>query len=109
MHIMKSPLIPFLILAALTCSCSQQKKAVDKSVTDPANKEIYDAAYIYADAMSNYDIDRAEPYATKEAQQTTFVMARNLVKKVPQEYIEKDTPAKSTSPTSTLPATPQLW
>jgi hypothetical protein len=91
---MKSALTSLFILIALTCSCSQQKKGIDKSVTDPANKELYDAAFLYADAMSNYLIDSAEHFATKEARKTTFVMARNLMKQVSKEYIDSDTPAK---------------
>lgn len=49
-------------------------------------------AYLYSEAMANYHIDDAEPYVTEETLPTLDFL-RRLVKEVPPEYIERDTPA----------------
>lgn len=49
-------------------------------------------AYLYSKAMANYRIDDAEPYVTEETLPTLDFL-RRLVKEVPSEYIERDTPA----------------
>ncbi len=49
-------------------------------------------AYLYSEAMANYRIDNAEPYVTEETLPTLDFL-RRLVKEVPPEYIERDTPA----------------
>ena len=49
-------------------------------------------AYLYSEAMANYRIDDAEPYVTEETLPTLDFL-RRLVKEVPPEYIERDTPA----------------
>lgn len=70
-----------LASAILLLSCTHDKA------------DVRQAAYNYSFAMANYDVDRAEQYATKETREVTLVMARNLVKAVGEEYVASDTPA----------------
>lgn len=77
--IMKRTLL--LASAILLFSCSSNKS------------DVRQAAYDYCFAMANYDVDRAEQYATKETREVTLIMARNLVKAVGKDYIASDTPA----------------
>jgi hypothetical protein len=55
---------------------------------------IEETAYNYTFAMANYNVDQAEPYATEETKNTTFVMAKKLMQAVGNDYIASDTPAK---------------
>lgn len=72
--------IAVLLLLASACS------------TDKA--EIKKAAYLYADATANYDIDRAEQYCTHETSQSTLKKARVLMKMIDTSFIISDTPAE---------------
>lgn len=58
------------------------------------NRLIEETAYNYTFAMANYNVDQAEPYATEETKNTTFVMAKKLMTAVGNNYIASDTPAK---------------
>lgn len=74
----------FLMAACLVASltaCHNDERQAEK------------VAYVYSDAMANYRIDDAEPYVTEETL-PTLEFLRRLVKEVPPEYIEHDTPAK---------------
>lgn len=70
-------------LAAVACltACGGEEKAVEK------------VAYDYSIAMANYQIDEAEPYVSEETH-ATLDFLRAIVKEVPAEYIERDTPAE---------------
>lgn len=60
-------------------ACAKEEKVVEQ------------VAYDYSIAMANYRIDDAEPYVTEETLPTLDFL-RRLVKEVPSEYIERDTP-----------------
>lgn len=57
-------------------------------------REIRKTAYNYSYAMANYRVDDAEKYATTETKETTLIGARNMMKRIGDEYIASDTPAK---------------
>ena len=70
-------------LALLLCvACASEKKDIEKAV------------YAYLDAMGNYKIDDARPYASIKTCETTLdVIQKNLMPKVDTNYIKSNTPA----------------
>ena len=57
-------------------------------------KEIQKNAYGYLDAMGNYRIDDAKPYASKETcEKTLYAIQNYLMPKVDTNYIKSNTPA----------------
>ena len=57
-------------------------------------KDIEKAAYGYLDAMGNYRIEDAKPYAsTQTCDNTLDVIQKNLMPKVDTDYIKSNTPA----------------
>lgn len=55
---------------------------------------ICEAAYNYSYAIANYDVEKAEGYATTETRETTLVRSRQLIKAIDTNYIISDTPAQ---------------
>lgn len=56
---------------------------------------ISDTAFKYLDAMGNYRIADAAPFATKQTQKTTLhYIQNNIMPNVDSNYIRKNTPAK---------------
>ena len=62
-------------------SCNQEKR------------EIKHVAQAYLDALANYKVEEAKPYATSETCNTTLLVAAQLVTMVDTAYIISDTPA----------------
>ena len=69
----------FVVLCLASCTSNEEK----------ATK----AAYNYSFAMANYDLDKAEKYATQETCDNTIAMARDMLEYVDSSYIASDTPA----------------
>lgn len=65
-------------------SCSSTKRQVE------------DVAWGYLNAMGNYKIDEATPYASELTQERTLPFAKKLVQSVDTNYIISDTPATIT-------------
>lgn len=64
------------------------------SACNSDKKEIETNALGYLQATSNYLIDDAMPYATKETRENALTFLRdNLIPMTPQEYIQSNTPA----------------
>lgn len=57
-------------------------------------KKAREVGYNYAFAMANYQVDEAAKYATPETQNSTLILAKNFTKRVGEEYVKRDTPAK---------------
>ena len=79
-------IFPLLLIAAvtLTTGCKSDEEKIN------------DVAYKYSFAMANYDVATAEKYATHETKTTTLVVARQLIERVGNKYIQSDTPATIT-------------
>lgn len=71
------------IVALLLCvACASEKKDIEK------------AAYGYLDAMGNYRIEDAKPYASRQTCENTLeVLQKSLMPKVDTNYIKSNTPA----------------
>ena len=71
------------ILALLRCvACGSQQNEIEK------------AAYGYLDAMGNYRIEDAKPYASRQTcEKTLDVLQKSLMPKVDTNYIKSNTPA----------------
>lgn len=82
---MKHFLILFPLLALLLGGCSNNDI-----------KEINNAAYNYLDALGNYRIDDARPYASELTQERTLDFFARLLPAVDTNYIRKNTPAEVT-------------
>ncbi|MCR5445063.1 MAG: hypothetical protein K6E96_05220 [Bacteroidales bacterium] len=78
----KGVLLFCLVGTVLLTACQGKEKS-----------RIETTAYRYSEAMANYRIDDAEPYATAETQATTLKAARQMTERIGQEYIDSDTPA----------------
>ena len=78
---MKKVIFMLVAIVFFSCCCKHEQKMVQK------------AAYEYSYAMANYQVDKAEKYATEETRNTTLTMARRIVEKVDPNYIKSDTPA----------------
>ena len=82
---MKQYTLPIIILLLLLASSCQPS---DES-------QIRHNAQKYLDAMGDYDIDRAEPYATENTVNTTLVFSRNLLKTIDSSVMLQNMPAKT--------------
>ena len=72
-----------LISAVVLASCG-----------DNPQKEIHNCAYGYLDAMGNYRIEDAKPYASRQTcEKTLEVLQKSLMPKVDTNYIKSNTPA----------------
>ena len=71
------------ILALLLCvACGSHQNDIEK------------AAYGYLDAMGNYRIEDAKPYASRQTcEKTLDVLQKSLMPKVDTNYIKSNTPA----------------
>lgn len=70
-----------ILLSLVFVSCNQEKR------------EIKHVAQAYLDALANYKVEEAKPYATSETCNTTLLVAAQLVTMVDTAYIISDTPA----------------
>lgn len=74
--------ILFSILGILLLSSCSEQKTIEK------------AAYDYLDAMGNYRIEDAKPYASRQTcEKTLDVLQKSLMPKVDTNYIKSNTPA----------------
>lgn len=90
-----------ILLACLTVLLSlafENLNAQNKYANQRSNeRKIKKVAYNYLDAMGNYRIKEAYPYATKETQTSTLqVIERDILPKTDPNYLKKETPAKIT-------------
>ncbi|MBO4587420.1 MAG: DUF4878 domain-containing protein [Bacteroidales bacterium] len=70
----------------LFCSCACEKSAEKKAVKN--------VAYEYIWSLANFDVNRAEKYASEETKKETLGTARTLLAQTDRKVIEQDLPAK---------------
>lgn len=81
----KTTFIPLLILLLCSTQCNTEQSLIK------------DTAYNYLDAMGNYRISEAAPYATKQTQEKTIrVINERIMPNMDSSYITKNTPAEIT-------------
>ncbi len=80
----KAPIIIFSMCLLFLCSCKSK------------NAEIETTAWQYLDAMGNYRIDDAAPFATRYTRENTLPIAKDLTEKTDSNYIRSNTPAEIT-------------
>lgn len=70
----------------LFCSCACERMA--------EKKEVKRVAYEYVWSLANFDIQRAEKYASAETNYETLGTARTLMAQTDKKVLEQDLPAK---------------
>lgn len=70
----------------LFCSCACERTA--------EKKEVKRVAYEYVWSLANFDVQRAEKYASEETRRETLGTARTLMAQTDRKVIEQDLPAK---------------
>lgn len=78
--------ICFICAVLLFCGCASEKAAEKKAV-----KKV---AYEYIWSLANFDVNRAEKYASNETKKETLGTARTLMAQTDRKVIEQDLPAK---------------
>lgn len=78
---MKKILAILVLLSFVFISCHQEQKNIEQ------------VAYAYLDALANYKVEEAKPYATSETCKTTLAISEQLLAMVDTAYIISDTPA----------------
>ena len=78
---MKKEFVVLTLLSVFFISCNQEEKRIEQ------------VAQAYLDALANYRVEDAKPYATEETCNTTLLIAEQLVTMVDTAYIISDTPA----------------
>lgn len=74
--------LTIVALALLVGSCTSEERQIERN------------AYGYLDAMGNYLIDQAEPYASEATRNSTIVIVRDkIMPRVDKELIRANTPA----------------
>ncbi len=76
----------FLCAILLFCGCAGEKAA--------EKKEVKNVAYEYVWSLANFDVQRAEKYASSETKRETLGTAKTLMAQVDQKLIDQDLPAK---------------
>ncbi|MCR4812240.1 MAG: hypothetical protein K5867_06570 [Bacteroidales bacterium] len=76
----------FICAVLLFCGCASEK-AVEK-------KAVKKVAYEYIWSLANFDVPRAEKYASDETKSQTLKMASRFMTEVDKKVIEQDLPAK---------------
>lgn len=75
------------ICAILLFSGCASEKAAEK-------KEVKTVAYEYIWSLANFDVQRAEKYASSETKKETLKIANSYMAKADKKVIEQDLPAK---------------
>lgn len=83
---MKKTILFCAVLSILAISCNAQNSSEKKLVKT--------VAFEYENALANYDMDRAEKFATNETSCRTLVTARAMVRMVSDSIIQLNLPAK---------------
>lgn len=60
---------------------------------DEKRSDIISAAYGYCMATSQYDFEKAKQYCTTETQNTTLLVAEEVMSMIDKGYIAKDSPS----------------
>ncbi len=81
---MKTRILALLALILIISSCNGEKR------------EIKQTAYRYLDAMGNYRLDDAVPYASEKTNEVTIRFYKSLLPTIDTNNIKKNTPAKIT-------------
>lgn len=78
---MKKVFVLLILLSFVFVSCHQEQKNIEQ------------VAYAYLEALANYKVEEAKPYATPETCKTTLAISEQLLAMVDTAYIISDTPA----------------
>ena len=70
----------------LCCGCASERAAEKKAV-----KKV---AYEYIWSLANFDVPRAEKYASAETKKETLVTANRIMSGIDKKVLEQDLPAK---------------